>query len=128
MDECLVSLANRGFNPRRIVDGGANVGDCAKCAASVFPLATVHLVEPQPACFEALSELAQSDRFFLHTVALGAEDEFINLAIDPTGVTTGAHVLLMAEQNKSIKHVKIPAARLDTLLAAEIAKEDRCLL
>ena len=128
IEECLVSLAKRGFRPRRIVDGGANVGEFAKLAASIFPAATVHLVEPQPACREALAKLARNNRFRLHAVALGAEDASIDLAIDPAGVTTGAHVLPDAKLPIGVGHVRVPVARLDTLLAAEIVTEDRCLL
>jgi len=127
IEECLVSLAKRAFNPRRIVDGGANVGDFAKIAASIFGMATVHLVEPQPACHKALAQLTRDDRFRLHAVALGSEDAFIDLAIDPAGVTTGAHVL-PDRKPSSGGCVRVPVARLDTLLAAEIAKEDRCFL
>ena len=128
IEECLVSLAKRGFKPRRIVDGGANVGDFARLAAAIFPAATVHLVEPQPACHEALARLARDDRFRLHAVALGAENTFIDLAIDPAGVTTGAHVLPDANSQNSAGRVRVPVARLDTLLAAEIVTEDWCLL
>lgn len=128
IEECLVSLAKLGFKPRRIVDGGANIGDFAKTAASIFGMATVHLVEPQPACHEALTLLARDDRFRLHAVALGADNTFIDLAIDPAGVTTGAHVRLDANSQNSAGCVRVPVARLDTLLAAEIVKEDRCLL
>jgi FkbM family methyltransferase len=128
IEECLVSLAGRGFNPRRIVDCGANVGDFARCASSIFPKATVHLVEPQPACHEILAQLARDSRFRLHTVALGAEDGYISLAIDPAGVTTGAHVRPDAKPPSDGECARVPVARLDTLFAAEIASEDRCLL
>jgi FkbM family methyltransferase len=128
IEESLVSLAKRGFKPRRIIDGGANVGDFAKLAAAMFPAATVHLVEPQPACRDALARLAQDNRFRLHAVALGADDAFIDFAIDPAGVTTGAHVLPDVESSFGAGHVRARAARLDSLLAAEIVPEDRCLL
>ena len=117
IDECLVSLAKRGFIPKRIVDGGANVGDFAKLAAVIFPVATIHLVEPQPACRNALSQLAQDTRFRLHSIALGAADAFLNLAIDPVGITTGAHILPNANLPTKDKSVRVPVARLDTLLA-----------
>ncbi len=128
IEECLVSLVKRGFNPRLIVDGGANIGDFARRAASIFPLATVYLVEPQPACYEALKQLAQNNRFRLHAVALGAEDATIDLAINPDGITTGAHVLPDAKQSIGSACRRVPVARLDTLLAPVIVTEDRCLL
>jgi FkbM family methyltransferase len=126
--ECLVSLAKCGFSPRRIIDGGANVGDFAKLATSIFPAATVHLVEPQPACLDALDQLARDNRYLLHTVALGAEGGFIDLAIDPAGVTTGAHVVPGSKPPDNIASAQVSVDRLDTLLAEEIVTEDRCLL
>jgi FkbM family methyltransferase len=128
IEESLISLANRGFKPLRIIDGGANVGDFARLSAAIFPGATVHLVEPQPACHAALARLERDSLFRLHTVALGAENSSIDLAIDPTGVTTGAHVLTDAELPSGVGRVQVPVARLDTLLAAEIVTADRCLL
>lgn len=128
IEECLIWLAKRGFKPQRIVDGGANVGEFGKRAAAIFPLATVHLVEPQPACREALSRLARDNRFRYHAVALGREDALIELAIDPAGVTTGAHVLPEGKQSSAVEHEQVPIARLDTLFSAEIVTEDRMLL
>jgi FkbM family methyltransferase len=128
MEECLVSLAGRGFNPRRIVDGGANIGDFARCAASIFPAAKIHLIEPQPACHDALAQLARNSNFQVHAVALGAEDSFIDFAIDPTCVTTGAHVVPDATPPVDGLCVRVPVARLDMLLGAESVTEDRCLL
>lgn len=128
VEECLVSLARRGFRSRRIVDGGANVGDFARYAARIFPTATIHLVEPQPACRDALARLAQDQRFRVHAVALGAENADIHLAVDPAGVTTGAHILPKIEAPSDVDHVRVPIVRLDTLLGSEIATEDRALL
>lgn len=128
IEESLVSLASRGFNPRRIVDGGANVGDFARLAASIYPAAIIHLVEPQPACCGTLSQLARDDRYLLHSVALGAEDGFIDLAIDAAGITTGAHVMPSGKRYVDTESVQVPIARLDTVLAPEIAAKDRCLL
>lgn len=59
---------------------------------------------------------------------LGADGAFIDLAIDPAGVTTGAHVLTDVEPPSGVVHVQVPVTRLDTLLAAEIVTADRCLL
>ena len=128
INECLISLAIRGFEPHKIIDGGANVGEFALHAASIFPQATIHLVEPQPACTGALSQLARDHRFHIHGVALGAEDGFIELAIDPAGVSTGAHILPEKSHPTNGARVQVQVARIDTLFASEIASEDRCLL
>jgi FkbM family methyltransferase len=128
IEECLISLEKRGLNPRRIVDGGANIGDFARCAASIFPAAQIHLVEPQPACRDALAKLARNCNFHVHAVALGAEDSFIDLAIDPAGVTTGAHVVPDSTPPLDGICVRVPITRLEMLLAAKLVTEDRCLL
>ena len=128
IEESLISLAKRGYEPQRIVDGGANVGDFAKRSAAIFPRATIHLVEPQPACRGPLAGLEQDSRFRLHAVALGADNAFIDLAIDPAGVSTGAHVVPAVESHSGDRRVQVPVVRLDSMLAAEIASTDRCLL
>ena len=97
IEECLQSLARRGYRPLRIVDGGANVGDFARCADRIFRPAAIHLVEPQPACRRSLASLARDHRYHLHAIALGADDTTLYLTIDPTGITTGAHIDLAPE-------------------------------
>lgn len=64
----------------------------------------------------------------MHAVALGANDAFIDLSIDPTGATTGAHVLPDNDSLSGAGRARVPIARLDTLLGAEIITEDRTLL
>jgi FkbM family methyltransferase len=128
IEPCLLSLASRGFRPQRIIDGGANIGDFARCAAAIFPGAMIHLVEPQPACQDALAKLAREGRFIRHAVALGAEDGSIELATDPGGgVTTGAHIL-PGDAPTELERVQVPVARLDTLIRSELKKVDRSLL
>lgn len=127
IEECLTSLARRGLEPRRIVDGGANVGAFARQAASIFTTATIDLVEPQPGCRDALVRLAQDKRFRFHAVALGAEDANVYLTVDPAGVTTGAHNF-QGDAPSDLSSVLVPVARLDTLLGSQIRNEDRTLL
>ena len=50
IDETLAGLKGRGYSPGMVVDGGANVGEFALLSRSLFPAATVHMIEPQPAC------------------------------------------------------------------------------
>jgi FkbM family methyltransferase len=63
-------LKRRGFAPEVIVDGGANIGNFARMARRIFADATIHLIEPQPACQEALTRLAKAEGFVLHDAAL----------------------------------------------------------
>lgn len=128
IEECLASLARRGYAPARIVDGGANVGDFARSAARIFRPSVVHLVEPQPACAKYLERLEAEVPYRFHGVALGSEDSFLDLAIDPNAVTTGAHILPTAQSPEGSTSVRVPVMRLDTMLGPDISAEDRTLL
>lgn len=44
---CLLNLAARGFEPRHIMDVGANRGKWSRVASSVFPHSSYTLIEPQ---------------------------------------------------------------------------------
>jgi FkbM family methyltransferase len=54
----LEDIKARGFPPRGIVDVGANRGDWAQMAISVFPGASVLMIEPQDEMEPSLSRLA----------------------------------------------------------------------
>ena len=47
LPSCLLNLANRGFQPREIIDVGANRGKWSRDASHVFPNAGYTLIEPQ---------------------------------------------------------------------------------
>lgn len=129
VEECLISLRNRGFDPRVILDGGANVGAFARCATSIFKTAQVHLIEPQPACHDALTEFAQSDRYTFHPVAIGADRSLIDFGVDPDGITTGAHVIAGPNsESVDLQRIQVPVFRLDQLIGTKLIAEDRCLL
>src|ERR1700738_710992 len=57
IEECLRHLEGLGYAPRMIVDGGAHLGDFSMLAHVVFPGAAIHMIEPQPACQDALAAL-----------------------------------------------------------------------
>lgn len=60
-EDVLVALKRRGFNPSIVIDAGANVGDWTRFARTIFPAAECHMVEPQPACRQVLTELERDD-------------------------------------------------------------------
>lgn len=64
MTDALLLLRDRGFNPRVVIDVGANVGTWTDLAKSVFPEARFHLVEPQTACSAALQRFSRSTSTF----------------------------------------------------------------
>jgi FkbM family methyltransferase len=56
----LEDIQARGFNPRGIIDVGANRGDWTRMAKSVFPHASVLMIEPQAEMKAPLEELCRS--------------------------------------------------------------------
>ncbi len=128
IEESLASLAARGYAPRLIVDGGANVGDFTRAASAIFPSARIAMIEPQPACQQALTRLAADPRYTLHAVALGRTAGTLKLAIDPDAVSTGAHIAPEYEGQSSENLVEIPVATLDAVLGEDLPASDRTLL
>lgn len=125
--ETLALLARRGYRPRRIVDGGAHVGDFARMARSVFADATIDLIEPQAACQAALHDLASSmPSCVLHPVAIGREPGTLTMACDPTAPSTGAHIQPgTGEHSAAVQPVAV--STLDSILSG-IGRDDRVLL
>ena len=114
--DMLAVLRRRGFRPALIVDGGAHVGAFARLAHKIFPEAGLDLIEPQPACAAALTELARLERYRFHPVALvgarhAAGDVWLHVASE--GPTTGAHVVKGPDRDA----VNVPTATLDSLLS-----------
>ena len=125
--EVLAGLARRGYRPRRIVDGGAHIGDFARMARSVFADATIDLIEPQAACQSALCDLAASlPGCVLHPVAIGRTPGTLAMACDPAAPSTGAHIQPgTGEHSGTVEPVTI--STLDAILSG-ISRDDRVLL
>ena len=71
MGDMLRGLCRFGYEPRIVIDGGANMGEWTRLACRIFPVATFHLVEPQTACRPRLEEAASHLRSSrIHAVAL----------------------------------------------------------
>jgi FkbM family methyltransferase len=58
MPEVLHRLARERFEPTRIIDVGANVGQWATMVSAAYPRVPLHLIEPQPHCRPALDAFA----------------------------------------------------------------------
>ena len=125
--EVLTALARRGYRPRRIVDGGAHVGDFAKMARSVFADAVIDLIEPQAACQAALCDLAVSmPDCVLHQVAIGRAPGTLTMACDSTAASTGAHIQPDTDGYSDTAQT-VTVATLDSILSG-IGRDDRTLL
>lgn len=125
MDDALRLLRASGYDPRVIVDGGANVGTWTDLATRRFTAREHHLVEPQPACHPALARF-QPPRFTVHPVALtGAGIDAVVMVGGGGHGGTGAFVSKEAGHGDATRY---PATSLDGLLGGRITRADRALL
>ena len=127
VDELLPVLRDRGFRPTRVIDGGANVGAFARGAKSVFPDFEIEMIEPQPACHEALRRLELETGYTFHPVALVGPVHMkpsIDLNVSPGEATTGAHV--SATPNETA--VSVPAATLDATLDGRLGDHEQIFM
>jgi FkbM family methyltransferase len=121
--ETLKLLKSFGYEPKVVIDGGANVGLFAKTAAQIFPDADIHMIEPQPGCHPVLRTL-EGGRFELHPVALVSPEAAIDGYVTMESAearSTGAHV-------STLGRTRVAAATLDQRLADRVGPDDRALL
>lgn len=102
-----------------VIDAGAFVGNWTRLLRSVYPHARVLMVEAQPRCHEALTQLVQTDPRrlqFVNTV-LGPENKDavdFHLLDDPSGGTGSS----MLAENSNIPRtvVQLPMRTLDDVI------------
>lgn len=124
MRDALLLLRQMGYSPRVIVDCGANMGQWTRMARAVFPESVVHLVEPQPACADALEPFARRiGRAQVHAVAVTAPG--VN-RVRMLGGGTGAWIPPAGSEEPDGRDC--PATTLDELFADTIEAADRVLL
>lgn len=108
-----------GYNPKTMLDIGANLGRFSLPFKQIFPNIEITMIEPNPYCFDILSRLGNN----LIMVALGnrvEERDFFMSKLDP--VTSGAS--FYKENNPTTDHFhednllvhKIKTSKLDDLV------------
>ena len=121
MRDALTLLRRRGYAPRVIIDGGANVGAWSTLARSIFGDPVTHMVEPQPACRAALDALAaRAKGVTLYPVALtetGVPRVRMIGGGEPGG-GTGARIAKAHE--RAADQIECPATTLDALFADRV--------
>jgi FkbM family methyltransferase len=124
MRDALLLLRAMDYVPQVVIDCGANVGQWTRAARAVFPDALMHLVEPQPACSEALESLARRiGRAQVHAIAVTAPGVD---RVRMCGTGTGVSITLATAQGPDV--VECPATTLDALFPGSVAATDRALL
>lgn len=131
IDDALVSMKSRGYNPKVVIDGGANVGEFSRFALRLFPDAKVHAIEPQPGCQPYLQSVKADflGRVEVHPVALGSVEQDgteLLLVSEPDGTSTGAHVAPNTLSDCST--LNVPCRSFDSLFADTLEPSFRTLL
>jgi FkbM family methyltransferase len=130
MEETLLLLQKLRFAPDRIIDGGANQAQWAGIAARVFPSASLHLIDPQPACQSALQQFkAGHPGTQIHPVALTESGKASVTMFDVDGSgSSGAFVGSPEVFASGLNPVTLPATTLDELFANVVPSDERVLL
>lgn len=127
--ETLRRLRSRGYDPQVVIDGGANVGEWARMARAIFPVAHLHLLEPQDGCRPALDRFAAATRnATVHPVAVTCPGvESVRMGGGGADATSTGNLVL--RDSETFEHTRVyPATTLDALFAGRITRPDRTLL
>lgn len=129
LHDALALLRASRYAPKVVIDCGANLGQWARVAHSVFPAAAFHLVEPQSACAPRLQALvARMPGWCLHPLAV-TEPGIDRLRMIGGGAEGGGSGAFVAWAGESASdEVEVPATTLDDLFAERVAPADRALL
>jgi FkbM family methyltransferase len=128
IEEALQHLKELGCAPEMIIDGGAHLGNFALLAQRLFPAATIHMIEPQPACQNTVRQLALEQGFTVHPVALVSPEETGKPIFMAAGneASTGAYIVPPADRVPA--NVPVNASTLDEIFARRVSPKDRVLL
>lgn len=80
MGSFLLSLHERGFACKEILDIGANKGDWSKLAKKVFPFSNLYMIEPLVEMEKSLSEFCsvnEGSKYFLYGIGSRIEKRFM---------------------------------------------------
>jgi FkbM family methyltransferase len=129
LHDALALLRASGYAPKVVIDCGANLGQWARVAHSVFPAAALHLVEPQPACAPRLRALvARTPGWCFHPMAV-TEPGIGRVRMIGGGAEGGGSGAFVGWAGESASdEVECPATTLDDLFAERVARADRALL
>lgn len=128
MLDALRLLKTRAYEPRVIIDCGANVGQWLTLASGVFPRAAWHVVEPQAACVRRLRDLtAGRTDVTIHPVAVTSPGTpTVRMLGGNDGTGSGNFVALPGESQPDQQIVE--ATTLDALFRERLRPDQRILL
>jgi FkbM family methyltransferase len=119
LQRSLEVLQSLSFQPKHIVDIGANHGDWTKVALRCFPNANYSLIEPNPQLLPHLTDLLQSNsKISLHQVGIGAENAEFTFNVHPDDTSSSFAFTAERAQSMGCVPLTVPVHRLDTLLSS----------
>lgn len=130
VETALLAMRRLGFEPRVVIDGGANRGQFFSRARPVFPDSVFHLIEPQPRCVTELEVLASSDGgdVRVHCTALSEPGVGSVRMVGGGEGGGGAGNWVAKPSDDAPGEFVANATTLDELLGESISREDRALL
>ncbi|MBI3399839.1 MAG: FkbM family methyltransferase [Acidobacteria bacterium] len=128
MHDALTLLRQAGYRPAIVIDCGANRGQFAGLVTGIFPDTTIHMIEPQAACWPALDEYARArGKAHVHRGVV-TEPGVARVRMHRGGdeVSTGAFVIHAGDAEGA--DLEADATTLDALFGAKVGRGDRALL
>jgi FkbM family methyltransferase len=128
MGDALTLLREADYRPATVIDCGANCGQFAGLVTTVFPDATIHLIEPQSYCWPALERFARTrGTSHVHRLAV-TEPGIARVRMHRGGSEGSTGAFVVAADEPFAADVEVDAATLDLLLGAAVERRDRALL
>jgi len=126
--DSLTLLRQAGYEPATIIDCGANEGQFAHLVTTIFPSATIHVIEPQEACWPALDVFAQRrGRTCVHRLAV-TEPGVGRVRMHREGSEASTGAFVVGADEKYPTSLEAASTTLDGLFADTVSRGERALL
>jgi len=128
MSDACTLLRQAGYRPATIIDGGANAGQFTRLVTTVFPDATIHMIEPQACYWPALERLARErGKSHLHRVAV-TEAGVARVRMHRGGSEGSTGAFVVADGEPFAADLEPDAVTLDQLFGSSVERNQRALL
>ena len=112
------TLKQFGFEPKHIVDVGANHGKWTRSALKFFPNAYFTMVEPQYWLKDSIQDvLASNDKVKLHSFGAGETEGSFTFTVANEDVSSSFNYSSEEAKEKGYKQLELPIITLNKLLA-----------
>jgi len=126
----IADLRRRGYQPKVVIDAGANVGAWTSMTSAIFPNAAFYLIEPQPACRPALDTVCRALRsgtVIGNALARPGTNSVVMIGSGEDSMSEGAWVPMNTEDGAT-GGFTVAATNLDALFGTQFSNEDRIFL